>query len=163
MDGVSNAGVNAAAGDGEAQAAVAVDEIQGEFRPVPQMFRVGEFCSVRAEVLQKVVACAGGDYRHGGVGKPGDAVGRLVDGAVPAAGVDAHRLPGLCQGAGEDLRSAGAVRQQAPAVQIVGRGQTVRQGADAGSLVLLPGMGVDQKDMAHDRPPLAKYEIRVKR
>ena len=42
-------------------------------------------------------------------------------------------------------RSAGAVRQQAPAVQIVGRGQTVRQGADAGSLVLLPGMGVDQK------------------
>jgi len=24
-------------------------------------------------------------------------------------------------------------------------------------------MGVDQKDMAHDRPPLAKYEIRVKR
>ena len=163
MDGVGNAGVNAAAGDGEAQAAVAVNEIQGEFRPVPQMFRVGEFCSVWAEVLQKVVACAGGDYRHGGVGKPGDAVGRLVDGAVPAAGVDAHRLPGLCQGAGEDLRSAGAVRQQAPAVQIVGRGQTVRQGADAGSLVLLPGMGVDQKDMAHDRPPLAKYEIRVKR
>ena len=82
------------------------------------------------------------------------------DGTVHEA---ANGIAGLCQGAGEDLRSAGAVRQQAPAVQIVGRGQTVRQGADAGSLVLLPGMGVDQKDMAHDRPPLAKYEIRVKR
>ena len=129
---------------------------RGEFRPVPQVLRVGEFRRVRPEVLQKVVARAGGDHRHGGVGKSGEAVCRLMDSAVSAADIEAHRLPCLCQGAGEGLRSAGAVRQQALAVQAVGGGQAVRQGADAGGPVPLPGLGVDEEDVAHGGPPFVR-------
>ena len=79
-----------------------------------------------------------------------------MDGAVSAADIEAHRLPGLCQGAGEGLRSAGAVRQQALAVQAMGGGKTVRQGADAGGPVPLPGPGVDEEDVAHGGPPFVR-------
>ena len=130
-----------------------VDEVQGEVRPVPQVLRVGELGGVRAEVFEEVVARAGGDHRHGGIGIPGDAVRRLVKGAVPAADIEAQRLPGLRQGAGQGLRGPGAVRQQAGDLQPVGGGQALCHGLEPGGPVPLPGAGVDQKDVLHKPGP----------
>ena len=67
MNAFRHTGVNAAARDGKTLAAVAVDEIQLPFLAVPQVFHVCESGGVRAKILQKIVASAGGDAGHGGV------------------------------------------------------------------------------------------------
>ena len=106
-----------------------------------------------SEVFEEVVARAGGDHRHGGVFVPGEAVCRLVKGAVPAADIEAHRLPGLRQGAGQGLCGPGAVRQQAGDLQVVGGGQALCHGLEPGGPVPLPGAGVDEKDVLHKANP----------
>ena len=72
----------------QGHAAVDVDGVHGELRPVPQVLRVPELLQIVAEVLEEVVAGAHGDGGHGGVVVADDAVGHLVDGAVAAAGVE---------------------------------------------------------------------------
>ena len=159
MDAFRHPGVNAAARDGETQAAIAVNEIQLPDIPVPEVFRVGKLGGVGAEIFQKVVAGAGGNAGHGGVGVPGDAVGRLADGAVPAAGVDTDRFAGLRQTAGHFLRPAGALGQQALAVQAVLLPQAVRHLIDAAGLVLFPGVGIDDENMTHEKAPFRQRFI----
>ena len=78
----------------------------------------------------------------------------------PAAGVEAHVLPGLRKGTGQVLRPAGPVRHQTGHVQPVGGGQPVRQSAEAGGPVPLPGPGVDQKDVLHGlEPPSIEWRV----
>lgn len=109
-DAVGYPGVNAVAGDGEAQPAAAVDEIQGEGGAVPEIFRVLEPDGVGAEIAQQVVAGAGGDAGHGRVGKPGDAAGCLMGRAVSAADIQPQRLSGLRQTAAAASALAGGRR-----------------------------------------------------
>ena len=145
-------GIDAVAGQGQGTAlAVAVDEIQGGHRAVPELFRVFEFLRVRAEVFQEVVARPGGDGGHGGVGETGDAVGHLVDGAVTAAGVQAQLLAGLRQGTGQGGGVAGAVGQEGQGLDVVPLTQLLRQGLDALDAAALTGFGVDDEDMSHTR------------
>ena len=161
MNAFRHTGVNAAARDGKTLAAIAVDEIQLPFLAVPQVFHVCESGGVRAEIFQKIVAGAGGDAGHGGVGKPGDAVGHLADSAIPAAGIEPERFAGLRQPPGHLLGAAGALGQQALALQTVLRPQEVRHLIDPACLIFFPRVGVDDKDVPHEsssflrsRPPV---------
>ena len=120
-----------------------------ELVAVPQVLRVPELLHVRAEVFQKVVARAGGDAGHGGVGKARNAVCHLADGAVAAAGVKADGFTRLRQLPGHVRGTAGAVRQHAGAVQTVLVPQPVRHLIDAGPLVLFSRAGVDDENVLH--------------
>ena len=153
MNSFRHLGVNAVAGDGEAVPPVAVDEVQREYRAVPQVFRVPELLQVRPEVFQEVVAGPGGNTGHGGVGKARQAVGHLGDGAVPAAGVDSQCRAALRQAAGHLRGAAGPVRQHAGAVQPVKGAQAVRHLVDTGGLVPFPRAGVDNEDVTHGQAP----------
>ena len=153
MDALCHLGVDAATGDGQATAPVAVDEVQGKYGPVPQVFRVPEFLHVRSEILQKIVPGAAWDTGHGGVGKPRQTVGRLGDGAIAAAGVEAQFLAALRQTAGHLRGAAGAVRQHTGAVQAVEAPQAVRHLVNTGGLVPFPGTGIDDEDVTHKRAP----------
>ena len=149
MDALGHPGVDAAAGDGEAVPAVALDEVQGELGPVPEVLRVREAGGVGAEVLQEVVAGADGDAGHGGVGEARETVGHLVHGAVAAAGVDPDLLPGLRQPSRHVDGPAGALRQKAVHAEAVLLPQGLRHGVDPAGLVLLPRLGVHDENVPH--------------
>lgn len=112
IDSVGNLGINAGAGNGQAQVSVAVDKVQGKGRPVPQGLDVGKAVGVRPEIFEEVVAGAGGDHRHGGVGIPGDAVGHFAGGPIPAAGIEPDRFPAC---------AVSRARDSAPPGQLVSR------------------------------------------
>ena len=91
-----DAGIQPHAHDVDAQRPIAVDQVHGGLGPLRQGLQVGEAGLVLpAEYLQKVVARAGGHVGDSGVFIPRRAVYRLVEGAVPAAGIDAHRTAAL--------------------------------------------------------------------
>lgn len=72
MDALRHPGVNAAAGNGQTLAAVAVDKVQRMDLPVPEVFRVRKLGGVRTEVFQKIVAGPDGDAGHSRIVKPAD-------------------------------------------------------------------------------------------
>ena len=148
MNALRHPGVNAAAGNGQTLAAIAVDEIQLPDIPVPEVFRVGKLGGVGAEIFQKVVAGAGGNAGHSRIVKACRTVDHLVQSAVPAAGVKPDLLPGGHQPSGDLLRAAGPLGQQTLASQAM-LPQTVRHFINAARLVLFPGMGVNDEDMLH--------------
>ena len=94
MDILGHPCVNAGAGDGHGDAVVDLNGVQRELRTVPQVFGVPELVHMITEVLKEIVACADGNNAHGGIVEANNAVGHLVQGAVPAAGVDSNFLPG---------------------------------------------------------------------
>ena len=154
VDAVRHLGVNPVAGDGEAVPAVALDQVQGELRSVPEVLRIGELLRVRAEILQKVIPRAGWNRGHRRVVKARNSARHLMDGAVAAAGVDPHRAAALGQAPGHLPGPAGAVGQQALALQAVPPAQRVRHGVHPGGLVPLARVGVDDPYMAHGAPSL---------
>ena len=141
-------GVDAAAGNGQTLAAVAVDKVQRMDLPVPEVFRVRKLGGVRTEVFQKIVAGPDGDAGHSRIVKACRTVDHLVQSAVPAAGVEPDLLPGGHQPSGDLLRTAGPLGQQTLAGQAM-LPQTVRHFINAARLVLFPGMGVNNEDMLH--------------
>ena len=111
MDAFRHPGVNAAAGNGQTLAAVAVDKVQRMDLPVPQIFRVRKLGGVRTEVFQEIITGPDGDAGHSRIVKACRAVDHLVQSAVSAAGVKPDLLPGGHQPSGNLLRAAGPLGQ----------------------------------------------------
>ena len=147
-----DARIQTRAGDRQALAAVAVDQVDLLHVSVPQVFRVGELFGVRAEVFEEVVSRPDGYAGHRRVGKARNAVGDLVGGAVAAAGVKAHRAARLGNAAGEGHRMARRAGEHALHVQPVVVFQLFCHGVNARTAVLLPGGGIDDKNMLHREP-----------
>ena len=155
---VGHLGVEAGAGHGQGQTAVAVDGVQGEAGAVPQVLRLLEEGSRVPEVAQEVVARAHGDAGHGGAAPSGDAVGHLVDRAVAAAGVDPQRLSPLRQRPRGLHGVTGALGEDALHIQAVADGQGLGHVHHTGGAVLFPGGGIDDKYVLHfSRPSLFSF------
>lgn len=87
-------GVQTHGADVQAQIAVAADHVKPGFLRVHQPLQIEEGFRL-AEYFHKVIAAAAAVYGDSGVVESGCAGGHLVEGAVTAAGVDAHFFAGF--------------------------------------------------------------------
>ena len=143
-------GVEAGAGDGQGQPAVAVDGVQGEGGAVPQLLNVQKpRRQLRPEVFEEVVAGACGHAGHGRVGEAGNGVGHLVHRAVAAAGVETHRPAGRGNGAAGLQGVAGALGEDAGAVQAVPLAEALSRRQQVGGAFFPAGIGVDNQNVPH--------------
>ena len=149
-------GVDAGAGDGQGDASVDVNGVHGKPGAVPQVFRILKKGRAITEVLQKIVAGAHGDHRHGGVVIADDAVGYLVGGPVAAAGVEPQLLPAFAQLAGQFGGVSLILGEDALHLQSVLLPQSLRHVIDTLPAVVLAGVGIDDKNMLHSCIPSAE-------
>ncbi len=95
-------GINAGADHVQPQQPVALHQIKGGLGAILEGGQIAEpLPGPLAENTQEVVSCANGHMGDGGVGTARRPVHHLVEGAVPAAGVEPDRLPGLSGPAGK--------------------------------------------------------------
>ena len=153
VDAVCHLGIYSVAGDGNALTTVAVDEVDGKYISIPQIFYIGEFFQIRAEVFQKVISRAGRNAGHGRIGKSRNAVGYLMDRSVSAAGVNPHLFPALRKRAGDFHSAAGALCQHAGAIQPMVVPQIIGHLINAGGLIPFSRIRIYNKYMFHEGIP----------
>ena len=148
VDAFGDARVDARAGDRQALATVAVDQVELLHLPVPEVFRVQKLGHhFRTEVFEKVIAGADGDHRHGGIVKAGDAVCDLVGGTVAAAGIETDGLTVFGDAAREQRGVPVGFCQHARNVQIMRAAQRFRHGVNTLPAVLFSGSGIYDEDV----------------
>ena len=154
----TDAGVNPHGTDVGAVAAVALDQIDGVLAALHQSPQIPVQILLLPKHAAEVIAGAGGVGADGHIGKARRAADALVEGAVPAAGVDPQRLPGLRGPA--DL--AGSVHGGLGHIDLIadfpaGK-DLLHLAAHQLRLVLAAGGGIDDKKMLHFFPsPLFRY------
>ena len=151
-----HAGIEAGAGDGQGDAAVDIDGIEGKGGTVPQVLRIGKQRLMVAKILEEIVARADGDDGHGGVVVADDAVGHLVDGTVTAAGIETQLLACLTELTGQLSGVPLLAGQDALNIQPVLFPQGIGHVVDLLAAVLLTCVGIDDKHVFHWKTSLGK-------
>ena len=146
---VGHPGVQAGADDGGGHPAVAFNQIQVVAGRVPQLLQIQEAGAVLAEVFHKVVAGAHGHHGDFHMLRAPGAVDDFVEGAVAAAGVNAHGFAAVRGPAGGVLRIAPAGGQHDLALDLVPAAQGLDLLHQAGGGVFLAGPRVDDKQVFH--------------
>ena len=145
--------VDAAARNGQALPAIAVDEVQLLRFAVPEVLRISELRGVVPEILQEIVARSDGDDGHRRIFKARDAVCDLVNCSVAAAGIEAHTSALGGDAARQRRAVARRLGEHALDVKTVVPPQRLRHLIDALAAVCLAGGGVDDEDMLHGSIP----------
>ena len=157
-DARADAGVEAHRADVERVViALTADQVELRGLAVDQPVEIVERAGV-GEQLDEVVARAAGVVRHGRVGKALHAVDDLVERAVAAAGIDAHRRAGCGRRVGKPCAVAGCAGDEDLIVETApdaGRADLLR---DLAGAVALPGGGVNDEQMLHRETPRNTYK-----
>ena len=146
-----DAGVHPGAHHVQPQLPVAVHQVKGRLRTGGQGLQIGEALPVPgAEQLEEVVARPLGHVGHRQEIVARRPVHHLVEGAVPAAGVE----PGGYTRRGGPLRDFSGLPRLPGIEDLVGNAQPGELFLQPPGGLPLPGGGVDDKNMADDRRPL---------
>jgi len=147
-----DAGVHPGAGDVQPQAAVAVHQIEGGLGAGGKGGQIGEGGpAAGAKDFKEIIAGTLWEIGDGCVFKSGGSVDHLIEGAVPAAGIDSDGAAGLGGGPGQLGRVAGMGRGENGV--FLRTEESFNLLAELAEVMLSAGVGIDDKQMLQSGSP----------